>query len=538
LTVEADAARGGRGRGRGPGSKARLALALAGGGLAAIAFPPFGFWPGVFGFGLILRQLDRAPGPHPRRAAFALGWTAGFAYFLISTWWVGEAFLVDVAAHGWQAPFAVLFLAGGLALLWGVAGAAYRWAAPTHVGRVIVFAGVFGLIEWLRGHILTGFPWNLPGELWRAGSAPSQGAALIGAYGMSVLTLAIGGAATLVSRRPTREAWAGMGLALAALAALWVGGALRLSHGPVAAARPIRVRVVQPNIPQTEKWSPEAFRDIVDRYVSLTASPPSGRPADVVIWPEAAIPDLASDFLAPGAWTETAIAGALAPGQILLMGAARAEGPPSRLRYYNSLLALRRQGEGLTPLARYDKHHLVPFGEYMPFDSFMSAIGFKALVNVGDGFTPGPKPVAMNIIGLGWLQPLICYEGLFPSSFARTGPRPQWIVNVSNDAWFGETSGPWQHLNLASYRAIEEGLPMVRGTPTGVSAVIDSYGRPSALIGLGRAGVIDTDLPTISAPTPYSRWRDLPFWIFCLVAAMIGVSSKGTARQARQRTVA
>jgi apolipoprotein N-acyltransferase len=507
------------------GLKGRLALAFAGGALAALAFPPFGVWPGIFGFGLILRQLDGAPmdktaGARPLRDAFAVGWAAGLAYFLISTWWVGEAFLVDVAAHGWQAPFAIAFLAGGLALLWGGAGLVYRRIAPPGPARVLVFAGVFGLFEWLRGHILTGFPWNLPGEVWRAGSAPSQGAALLGAYGMTFITLAVGGAAGLLARKTGRREAAAFALALAVLALLWIGGAVRLAGATPPPAQALRLRIVQPNIPQTEKWSPEAFRAIVDRYAALTAAQ-SSRPADVVIWPEAALPDVADDFLAPYAWTRAAIRDALRPGQVLLMGAARTEGPAGDLRYYNSLLALRRTGDDLSTLGVYDKRHLVPFGEYMPMDKLAGAVGFKALVHIGDGFTPGPRPVAMSLPGFAPFQPLICYESLFPSSFARTGPRPTWIVNVSNDAWFGETSGPWQHLNIASYRAIEEGVPIVRATPTGVSAVIDGYGRPKTLLGLGKAGVIDADLPQALAPTPYSRWRDGPFWILCLSGAMI-----------------
>jgi len=500
--------------------RSRSALALGGGALAALAFPPFGFWPGIFGFGLILRQLDRSGGPRPLLAAFSVGWAAGLAYFLISTWWVGEAFLVDLAAHGWQAPFAIVFLAGGLALLWGAAGVVYRWIAPPGAERVLVFAGVFGLFEWLRGHILTGFPWNLPGEVWRAGSAPSQGAALLGAYGMSFVTLTVGGAAGLLERNPGRRAGAAMALAISVLAALWIGGAVRLATASPPPARALRLRIVQPNIPQTEKWSPEAFRAIVDRYTTLTAQP-AQRPIDVVIWPEAAIPDVAEDFLSPYAWTQAAITHALRPGETLLMGAARTEGSAGDVRYYNSLLALRRTDGGLATLGVYDKHHLVPFGEYMPLDKLAGAVGFKALVHIGDGFTPGPRPVAMTLQGLAPFQPLICYESLFPSTFARTGPRPTWIVNVSNDAWFGETSGPWQHLNIASYRAIEEGVPIVRATPTGVSAVIDGYGRPKALVGLGEAGVIDANLPPPLAPTPYSRWRDIPFWILCVGGAMI-----------------
>ena len=509
--------------------KPRFWLALAAGGAAAIAFPPFGIWPGIFGFSLLLRQLDRVDAVRPLRSAFWLGWTAGFAYFLISTWWVGEAFLVDIAAHGWQAPFAVFFLAGGLALIWGAAAVVYRLIAPTHAGRILVFAAVFGLFEWLRGHILTGFPWDLPGEVWRAGSAPSQGAALIGAYGMTVLTLAIGAAPGVWRRDGGRSQSIAIGLAVAALALLWTGGAIRLSRASPPPAHALRLRIVQPDIPQTEKWSAEAFRSIVDRYTRLTAMPsstPGVRPADVVLWPEAAIPDSVDDFMARGTWTRDEITAALAPGQTLLFGTVRIDSLGKTPLYYNSFVGLRRIGGDVQPLGVYDKHHLVPFGEYMPFDKLAGAVGFKALVKIGDGFTSGPPSVALSLPGLAPLQPLICYEGLFPSSFARTGPRPAWIANVSNDAWFGETSGPWQHLNLASYRAIEEGIPVVRATPTGVSAVVDGYGRPKALLKLGVAGVIDADLPPALAPPPYTRWRDAPFWIFCIAGAMIALVGK------------
>jgi len=504
-------------------------LALGGGALAAVAFPPFGVWPGIFGFGLLLRQLDLAGGPRTLRTTFVIGWTAGFAYFLISTWWVGEAFLVDIAAHGWQAPFAVIFLAGGLALLWGGAAVTYRWIAPSHMGRILVFAAVFSLFEWLRGHMLTGFPWNLPGEVWRAGSAPSQGAALFGAYGMSFVTLAIGATPGVWRRHGGIPQIASFTAAAAALALLWGGGALRLASTAPSPAHPLALRIVQANIGQSEKWSPEALRSIILRYVELTRAP-SNHPVDVVIWPEAAIPDAVEDFLAPGTWSRALITDALAPGQTLLFGAVRVSGESGAPLYFNSFLAVRRSGSDLRMLGYYDKHHLVPFGEYMPFDHFAGMIGFKTLVHIGDGFTSGPPSVVMTIPGLAPIQPLICYESLFPSSFARAGPRPAWIANVSNDAWFGETSGPWQHLNLASYRAIEEGVPIVRATPTGVSAVIDAYGRVGSSLQLGRAGVIDEYLPAALNPTFYSQWRDIPFWIFCLVGVTLAVSGRTKER--------
>ncbi len=458
----------------------------------------------------------------------------GAAYFLISTYWVGEAFLVDVQAHGWQAPFAVVFLAGGLGLLWGAAGASYRWltrsvrvrgaAGPMGAGRVLTFAAVFSAFEWFRGHALSGFPWDLPGETWHAGWTVSQGAALVGAYGMSFITLALACAPGVWGSPGSRQNKILVtSAALGTVIALFAAGSIRLARAPIAAEAhgSVRVRVVQANIAQADKWSPEAFRTIFETYTRLTAQPSSGPAPQVVIWPESAIPANSADYLAEGTWTQAALLGALRPGQILLFGAVRSEGEGANARYFNTLLALRRDPSGLTLLGHYDKHHLVPFGEFMPADALMGAIGFKALVNVGEGFTEGPAPAPMTVPGLPTLQPLICYESLFPAYVAASKPRPAWIANVSNDAWFGRSSGPWQHLNLASYRAIEEGLPIIRATPTGVSAVVDAYGRSLAELAPGVRGVIDADLPLAAATTPYHRLRDGPFWLFVLFGAAL-----------------
>lgn len=506
---------------------ARPLRALLAGALIGSAFPPFGFWPGLLGFALLLRQLDGIKERRRLREAFVCAWTAGLSFFLISTWWVGEAFLVDVAQHGWQAPFAVFFLAGGLALLWGAAGAAYRLLAPAHAGRAAVFAMVFAVFEWLRGHILTGFPWDLPGEVWRAGSALSQGAAVIGVYGMGLVTVFIAAAPGILKPKMGGPEALTLSAAAAILVLIFAWGTLRLHGAAPTVPSGLRIRVVQPDIGQGEKWSREALPSIVIAYAELTSRAVPRRP-DVVVWPEAAIPADIDEVLAPGAWSRAVIENALQPGQVLLLGAERVGGDPGAPRYFNSVLALRRTAIGLERLGLYDKHHLVPFGEYMPFDALAARIGFKALVHMaGDGFTPGPRPVALSLPGLPAVQPLICYESLFPSTFARTGVRPQWIVNVSNDAWFGDTSGPWQHLNLASYRAIEEGVPMVRATPTGVSAIIDAYGRPLSTLGMERAGVLDSDLPGALKPTLYTRWRDAPFWILCVIAGLFAAPFPG-----------
>jgi apolipoprotein N-acyltransferase len=330
-----------------PAWRGRL-LALAAGTGAALAHPPFGLLPGLRGYALILRLADDA---RLQRSAFLRGWLAGCAYFAISMWWVAEAFFVDVR-QAWMAPFAVALLAGGLALFWGAAAAVYRRLASRGVLRVLVFAGVFAGVEWLRGHVLTGLPWNLPGETWRAGSAVSQFASVAGAYGLTWLTLAI--AATAAVAREGRKGRIAVAVALTALVSLYAQGAWRLAHARAQAPAAPLVRIVQPDVRQEAKYDPALFARIVGKYVTLTRTP-SARTPDIVIWPEGAVPAAVNEYLAPGTWTLEAIGGALTPGQTLLVGAYRVAGPT----YYTSLVAVRAtlDPEGRTrldPTAIYD----------------------------------------------------------------------------------------------------------------------------------------------------------------------------------------
>ncbi len=498
-------------------------LALVAGLAAALAHPPFGLLPGLLGYPLLLWLVDTADEARPLRSAFWRGWLAGLAYFAIGTWWIAEAFLVDIVAHGWMAPIAVAAMAGGVALFWGAAMVAYRLTGARALSRVLVFAGVFAAFEWVRGHVLTGFPWNLPGETWRAGSAMSQTASLVGAYGLTWITLAA--VSTALLWREGRRGRIAVGCAAAVLAGLFVWGAARTfettrpSPGPEA----LTVRIVQADVKQAAKYDPAHFQRIVEAYTGLTARPYPGRPADIVIWPEGAIPAAVNDYLAPGTWTRQAIEQSLRPGQVLLVGAYRYEGTPADVRYFNTLAAVRHTGEGLEPAGVYDKHRLVPFGEFLPLEDLLTRLGVKALVKAPESFATGPTPQPMTVAGLPPFQPLICYESLFPGFTRRgaltAGLAPDFIVNVSNDAWFGRTSGPLQHLNLASYRAIEEGVPILRSTPTGVSAVINALGQVDAgALRLGDTGVIDAAVPRRRADTLYRRYGDLPFVALLLVS--------------------
>jgi apolipoprotein N-acyltransferase len=499
--------------------------ALAGGVLAALAFPPFGFLPGLAGFALILWALDR-PAPHPLRAAAFRGWLAGLGYFSVSVAWIVEPFLVDERTHGWMAPFALVLMAGGLSLFWAAAGAAWRRLRPQGGARVLVFAGAFAGAEWLRGHLLTGFPWNLPGEAWPAGSPLSQGAALVGAYGLTWITLVLAAAPAWIldpgtpGRRLSRAA-----TVMVPALVLFAWGAHRIAGTPAGEAGP-RVRIVQADIDQKTKWRPENLPSILRTYVDLTRRPAAQAP-DIVVWPEGALPAIINDLMIPGqGWRET-LASALAPGQVLAMGANRAEvRPDGGVAYHNSLVVLEGTGSDLAVAGVYDKHRLVPFGEFIPLGDLAGRIGLRSLVHMPEDFTAGPPPRPLQLARLPAFQPMICYEALFPgftrAAARRAGERPAWILNVSNDAWFGRASGPWQHLNMARYRAIEEGLPIVRSTPTGISVVIDSSGRLiGPVLGLGTVGVIDQPLPAARPPTPYVRFGDVPFLVLLLISGAL-----------------
>ena len=505
---------------------AARALALLAGVAAGLAHPPFGLLPGLLGYALLLALVD-AESPRPLRSALFRGWLGGVGYFSVSVWWITEPFMVDAKEQGWMAPFALVLMAAGLALFWGLAALAYRTLRTGGVAKVLVFAGCLAGFEWLRGHVLSGFPWDLPGETWRAGSAPSQAASMVGAYGLTWITVAIASAPAVLT---LKSGWCPKAVALAvaaaSLASLYAFGLGRIEHAAKPSPNAPIVRVVQADIDQKNKWRPENLGLIFDTYVGMTEHKGPRQP-DIVIWPEGALPAVIDELIAPGSPYAAKLRDAVAPGQTLLMGANRAEaGPTGTNRYFNSLIAFRREADGLRVTGVYDKHHLVPFGEYMPLGELATKIGFRSLVHMPDDFTAGPPSAPITPWGAPPVQVLICYEALFPgvtrAGAERTGLRPAWILNISNDAWFGMTSGPLQHLNIASYRAIEEGLPIVRATPTGVSAVIDAYGRiaPGARLGLGGLGLIDAPLPPPLALTPYTRAGDTYFGFLLLLSGL------------------
>jgi apolipoprotein N-acyltransferase len=498
---------------------------LCAGLIAGLAHPPFGLLPGLLGYALLLSLLD-TQGDGPRRSAFLRGWLAGLGYFLVSVWWIAEPLLTK-PSKAWLAPFVVLTAAAGLAVAWGGAALAYRALAPRGGLRVLVFAGCLTGFEWLRGHLFTGLPWDLPGETWRAGSEPSQMAAVAGAYGLTWITVAIAAAPAMLldpagpgpgAGRLSGTRWFPKTMAaavmIAALACLYAFGLGRLSHAAAGTGQAPTVRVVQTDIASDRSGGRENLDPVFDAYLRLSRQPATISP-DLLVWPEDALPALADEVLAPEASYGPRLTAALEPGQTLLMGARRAERQAGgQLRYFNSLVALRREGQGLRVTGVYDKQHLSPLGE----------------------FTPGGPARPLAPWGAPALLPLIGHEALFPGfgrqAWRREGVRPAWILNISDDHRLGVTSGPWQQLNVASYRAIEEGLPMVRATPTGVSAIIDSYGRiaPGAQLGPGGLGVIDAPLPPALTPTPFGRLGDLPLAGMLLLSALAALASRRIRR--------
>jgi len=476
-----------------------------------------------------------------RRAAFGAGWWFGVGHCGLGYYWISHSLTVDAARHGWLVPIAVV----GFAAAFGLYPAVAAWAldalrrfraragggatGAVGGGTVLAFAGIWVLTEWLRGWLFTGFPWNLLGTAWAFSDAMIQPAALAGIYGLSLATVAAAAApATLAHPAGGRTRWAPAVLAVLLIASLFVYGTIRLDDAAreTAFVKDVRLRLVQPNIDQKTKWRNELRAGHVDRQREMSLKPPAaGRPGPThVIWAETAAPYILNRQ--PGLIAALAdaapVSGALVTGSLRVEAAG--EGEP---RVYNSLFVIEPSGR---VAAQYDKAHLVPLGEYVPFYEWL---GFLK-VTVGRGnFTPGPGLVTLDIRGLPPAVPLICYEVIFPGAVVpREGPRPRWLLNVTNDAWFGTSAGPHQHFAAARFRAVEEGLPLVRVANTGISAIVDPFGRVAASLGLGQSGVIDGGLPAALETLPlFARVGNALALLLAGLSLVLGGFLIGRSRQ-------
>ena len=508
----------------------RMVLAWAAGALSVLAMAPFHIWPVLLAtLPLLVWQIDGALARAstaswrtiPAAQAALVGWWFAFGYFFAGLFWIGEAFLVEADKFAIFIPFAVTLMPAGLAIFWAGAAAIAALAWRPGLMRVLALALALGAAEWLRGHILTGFPWNVIGYALTYPESLMQSAALIGIYGLSIVTVMVL-AAPLV-------AWAdgaplrGTALMLGTIAAFMAYGHWQLAMPAASQEEGPRVRLVQPSVLQREKWQAEHQRRIFDLHLALTGRNAAGvedgaAGVDLVIWPEAAMPFLPLD------WPQALelIAKALPAGGTLVSGALRAdppdpEKPDAPRRVYNSLIAFGSDG---WPIKIYDKIHLVPFGEYLPLGAWLDEIGLSPLTRRHGGLTPGRAPrQLLTLPDFATFAPLICYEIIFPGAIIQGDTRPKYLLNVTNDGWFGNTTGPRQHLHQARVRAVEEGLPLLRAANNGISAVIDARGRVLHRLDLDVVGVIDARVPPPGAPTVYGRFGDLGF-VLMLLAGM------------------
>ncbi len=503
---------------------ARAALAIFAGAFAVLALPPVDFFAAAFvSFTLLVLLIEGAvapPNAGPLRRimpAIKIGWQFGFGYFLAGLWWLGNALLVEADEFAWAIPLAVLVLPAGLALFYALAVGLARIIWSEGIGAAAALALGFGAAEWLRGFLFTGFPWNPVGHLAMPAPLLMQSASLVGVEGMNALAVLFFAlpAVLFLGRHRKR----GIMLLLVLAAAHSGFGYYRLQNAAPEKKEGMLARLVQPSVSQSEKWDNAARDKIFSKLLELSAAKPSDgrkRP-DLIIWPETSIPFLLTER--PDAYS--AIAAALEDGQTLLAGAVRQEGDRKsgeEVRYYNSLLVINDKGE---MVSASDKKHLVPFGEYLPFGSFLRSIGLSEVVNTPGGFTPGGSRRNIRLPGGVSLNPLICYEVIFPDEIATEGGRADAMVNVTNDAWYGNTPGPWQHLRFAQIRAVEQGLPLLRAANNGMSVTIDSYGQIAEGLNLNEIATIDTYLPGKLQPVPFVLYGRLGFSLILFALAAI-----------------
>ncbi|MEM9422598.1 MAG: apolipoprotein N-acyltransferase [Pseudomonadota bacterium] len=501
----------------------RSGVAFGFGVLTATALAPYYFLPalllGLSGLVFLLDSTRTAR--RPLRSAFVTGWAFGFGYFLFGMYWLAFAFLVQAEQFAWMIPIAVPAFTGFLGLFVGGACllTALAWRQPSFgkgAMRLFPFVAAFCLFEFARGTVLTGLPWNLVGQSVAGNALLAQLAAWVGPYGLSLVVMLIcvspAGALDI-----ERKVWRLRPLAcgLLGIVGVVVFGAVRLSLPVPPSVSDTHLVIAQPNIPQREKFDPDKMIPNFERLVAMTAEavPEGGRA--LAVWPENAFPFLAQD---PGA---PAFFGAALPATThLLSGTYRSYEVDGQRKDANSAVFFgATNGLGQKPVAGvYDKHHLVPFGEYLPLKGFVTALGLSQLAPVQDGFTPGPGPTTIEMDGIRF-APLICYEDVFPLALYPKDNRPDLLVVVTNDAWFGDNAGPRQHLDISRLRAIESGLPMARSANTGISGLFNGKGQLLDQIPLYEEGILTAPLPPALKRPLYDRVGTPIFALLLLLVA-------------------
>ncbi len=490
-------------------------LALASGLVLALAIPPVNLLPAVFALSLLFHlSLEAKSG---KRAAL-YGLLFGFAYYLATLYWVGIAFF-QLPGAGRFAPPAVLLLV----LVHALFTAAASWGTWLARRLGMVAAGAVFVLLWTAGEVVRGellrFPWNPIAIVWSFSDLGLQPIAWIGVYAFGLLTVQLAILPAWLWRAEGGRLWPLLAGGLLLAAPFFVGW-LRLDHA--SGQEGIGVRIVQPNIPQFHKWKPELRERWLKRHLGLAALPYEGPPPSLVLWPESAVPYRVEDRE-----IRDILARVVPEGSYLAFGAERYfEAPDGRPVLTNSLYLL---DDGGNIIDRYDKVDLVPFGEYVPFRDVLARFGIRKLTVGGLDFTPGPGRRTLAGDGLWPMSPLICYEAAFPNAATDGTSHARLLVNITNDAWFGNSSGPYQHFAKVRMRAVETGLPLIRAANTGISAIVDPFGRVVEMLPLGETGVIDGTVPAAIAPPPLQTRPWLPYaavvgWL--LVIALIDLLRK------------
>ena len=483
--------------------------------LTSFSLAPFYLWPiWLLSFPVILKLLENSN----FKASLAIGWSFGFGYFTVSLYWIGIAFLVDAETYAWLMPFAIIGLPAFLALYWAIGFAVANYFRLAGNFKILIFATCLTLCEFLRGHLFTGFPWNAPGYVIFASDELAQISSYIGLWGISFLVFISAGLPTLLIEKKYKS----FAIWLTGFGALFLLGYWNLNSS-IPLKQSVSVRLVQPSVPQSDKWRYDNAREIFRDLLALTAGDGIAD-KDLVLWPESAFPGLIEEDPA----ARNGMARLLPPKASLITGSLRREiigevGGDDDL-IFNSIISINATGE---VTSHYDKFHLVPGGEYLPLEKWLNLIGIRRLVSLPGSFQAGSGPQTISLAHIPPFSPLICYEIIFPNEVVAD-QRPKFIVNLTNDGWFGDSTGPWQHLDQARMRAIEEGLPVLRAANTGISAIIDAHGRVLASSQMNQRQIIDSTLPPALEATLYSKFGDWPILALILVLFCISFWRKTT----------
>ncbi|HEY6632460.1 MAG TPA: apolipoprotein N-acyltransferase [Rhizobiaceae bacterium] len=472
----------------------RLAAAFAAGAFLVLTQAPYDFFAaGFISFPVLVWLIDGATADSSSsllgrlRPAFATGWWFGFGYFLAGLWWIGGAVLVEADSFAWALPFAVLGIPLLLAFFYGLATAVARLFWTDGIARIAAIAFGFGLAEWLRSFLFTGFPWNPVGLAAMPTPLLMQSVALTGVTGMNALAVFVFSMPALLAAR--RNLRLGLALAVLLVTAHAGYGLIRLNTPVDASGGKLAARIVQPSIDLSEKWDDSVRDRVFQTTMALSERPPeAGKPTpQLILWPETSVPFFFTER--PDALA--AIGQMLQPGQMLIAGAVREEAGGAAPLYYNSVLAIDDGGEIVDAV---DKVHLVPFGEYIPFVDLATRLGIGQLVAGPMNFVAGSQRHSLELPGGARTAPFICYEIIFPDLVAIDVASTRFIVNVTNDAWFGDTPGPYQHFRQAQLRAVENGLPLLRAANNGISGAIDARGRVIDALALNVRDALDVEI--------------------------------------------